>query len=69
MALLFEPLWVLQFEFEKQTWMVLGFKAHGPCKGLHIDAWILGSSPHRSGPGLHQDLLTFLIAWVVWRLI
>ena len=69
MALLLEPLWVLQLEFKKQTWMVLGFKEHGPCKGVRIDAWTLGSSPHRFGPGLHRDLLTFLIAWVVWQRI
>lgn len=59
MALLFEPLWVLQFEFKKQIWMVLVFKIPGPCKGVNIDALIMGSFPHRFGPGRHQGLLTF----------
>ena len=49
MALLFEPLWVLQFEFKKQIWMVLVFKIHGPCKGFNLDVLIMGSFSQRFG--------------------
>lgn len=69
MAGLFEPLWVLQFDFKNQIWMVLVFKTRGPCEGVNLDALIMSSISHRFGPESHQDLLKFLIAWVVWQLI